>query len=431
MKSNWKETNLGEISDSVAYGYTESASRNSVGPKFLRITDIQNDFINWESVPFCPITEKDYLKYKLEIGDVVIARTGNSTGATATIKDPVDAVFASYLIRFRINQRMADFRYVDFLLRSNSWKGYVASVKGGSAQGGANAKSFSSFPIALPPLEEQKKIAGILGSLDDKIELLQKENETLETLAQTLFKRWFVDFEFPADSALRNQAGRPVSSASPAKGGERGSVKGYKSSGGKMIDSKLGPIPEGWRVGKIYDFLRVDYGYPFKSKMFNADKIGLPLIRIRDLYDGDPKVYTDEECSSRYIIMPGDVIAGMDAEFRPCIWKGERALLNQRVCRFEPLDGVGHVFVIEVMRSHLNFYEKTKFGTTVSHLGKGDLDFIENIVPPKNIHQTFSHISEPLFQKIVLNNSQIRTLSRLRDTLLPKLMSGGVRANTK
>jgi len=79
--NQWEETTLGEISKSIQYGYTESAPDNSTDPKFLRITDIQEDFINWDAVPHCPINKDDFLKYKLEIGDICIARTGNSTGA--------------------------------------------------------------------------------------------------------------------------------------------------------------------------------------------------------------------------------------------------------------------------------------------------------------------------------------------------------------
>ena len=101
IPEGWVETTLGDISSRQQYGYTESASNEKVGPKFLRITDIQNDFISWNKVPYCPISDEDFTKYKLQVGDVVIARTGNSTGATATIKDKINAVFASYLIRFQ------------------------------------------------------------------------------------------------------------------------------------------------------------------------------------------------------------------------------------------------------------------------------------------------------------------------------------------
>ena len=228
--SEWESVTLGDLSTSIQYGYTESASSEPIGPRFLRITDIQDDFINWSDVPYCKISDKDFRKYKLEKGDICIARTGNSTGATAFIKDDIEAVFASYLIRYQLDTQRVVPDFIGFLLRGSYWQKFVQSIKGGSAQAGANAKSFASFPILLPPLPEQKKIAAVLSCLDRKIENLRKQNETLEAIAQTLFKHWFIDFEFP------NADGKP-----------------YKSSGGAMEPSELGDIPAGWRVGTLGD----------------------------------------------------------------------------------------------------------------------------------------------------------------------------------
>ncbi|MBP9039196.1 MAG: restriction endonuclease subunit S, partial [Paludibacteraceae bacterium] len=196
--SEWKKYKLGEICTDISYGYTESASSEMVGPKFLRITDIQHDFINWNNVPYCPITESNHNKYKLEVGDIVIARTGASTGATAIFKDAdIDAVFASYLIRYKVDKTIADPFYIGHILRSPYWKSYVASIIGGSAQPGANAKQFAAFEFHLPDLPTQRQIAQILTSLDDKIELNLQMNQTLEAMAQAIFKEWFVNFNFP------------------------------------------------------------------------------------------------------------------------------------------------------------------------------------------------------------------------------------------
>ncbi len=387
IPDGWVETTLGEVSTRKQYGYTESASTEEVGPKFLRITDIQNDFINWKSVPYCPISDSDLEKYKLQIGDIVIARTGNSTGATATIKEEVNAVFASYLIRFQINPERANYNYIDFLVRSRYWSGFVKSVKSGSAQGGANANDFALFPINLPSLPEQKAIANILTAFDDKIENLQAQNKTLEQTAQTIFAAWFGKYQVGDE------------------------------------------LPDGWRVGKIYDVLDVQYGFPFKSKLFNEDKKGLPLIRIRDIRKGITGYFTDEEYLNEYIINSGDVLAGMDAVFRPYLWSGQKGLLNQRVCRFIPKKFASRIFVFEFMKPHLSFYEKTKVGTTVIHLGKSDLDFIETVIPNEDVILKFKELSTPIEEKIINNHQQIQTLKKTRDALLPKLMSGQIRVN--
>lgn len=262
--------------------------------------------------------------------------------------------------------------------------------------------------VALPEIRTQKEIAFFLSNLDQKTTLLRRQNQTLEKIAQALFRRWFVDFEFP------DEQGQP-----------------YRSAGGKMVASELGEVPEGWEVGDLYDLIEVDYGFPFKSELFNEIKEGLPLIRIRDLKNGDGSFYTTEKYDYKYIIEPGDVLAGMDAEFKPYLWSGNKALLNQRVCRFKPKKKfVSNVFIFELIKPHLHFYEKTKAGTTVIHLGKSDIDQFEIIQPDENTLSEFKKIADPLLQKYINNNREIQTLTQTRDTLLPKLMSGQIRIPT-
>lgn len=196
--SEWKETTLAELCSDISYGYTESAKKEKVGPKFLRITDIANGRLDWESVPYCPITEEHFKRYQLLPGDIVIARTGATTGANYTIKenDPKAVVYASYLIRYQIDKNLADPFFIGQLLRSPSWSDYVDAIAGGSAQPGANAKQLGSFEILLPSLSEQRSIASVLSSLDDKIDLLHRQNQTLEQMAETLYDAWFEACEF-------------------------------------------------------------------------------------------------------------------------------------------------------------------------------------------------------------------------------------------
>jgi len=163
----WKHITLGEISTDISYGYTASATQEKKGPKFLRITDIVPDRINWDTVPYCLIEDKKLEKYTLKTGDIVIARTGATTGYNKLITKNSNVVFASYLIRYRINREVANPYYVAYNLQSYEWKGFVEGIIGGSAQPGANAKQFANFDFLLPPLKEQKAIAEVLSSLDD------------------------------------------------------------------------------------------------------------------------------------------------------------------------------------------------------------------------------------------------------------------------
>jgi len=191
------QTTLSDVASEIAYGYTQSATDQKVGPHFLRITDIQNGSVDWYSVPYCPISPSDHTKYKLERDDIVVARTGNSTGENFIFRADKDVVFASYLIRFRIDPNKACPLFVWYCMRSATWWSFVNNSKTGSAQAGANAKVLGRFPLNLPPLSEQHTVAEILGSLDDKIESNRRTNRTLEKMARAIFKAWFI-------SALRS-----------------------------------------------------------------------------------------------------------------------------------------------------------------------------------------------------------------------------------
>ena len=162
MKKGWESKKLKVVS-AINYGYTVSASSDPVGPHFLRITDIQNDHVDWESVPYCKIEPHDLEKYRLANGDIVFARTGATTGKSYLVNDPPEeAIFASYLIRLRLREKTLLPEFVSLFFQT---AGYWQSIKegsSGSAQGGFNATKLGALSIPIPPLPEQRRIVGIL-----------------------------------------------------------------------------------------------------------------------------------------------------------------------------------------------------------------------------------------------------------------------------
>ena len=182
------------------------------------------------------------------------------------------------------------------------------------------------------------------------------------------------------------------------------------------------------KYGSIYDIADVVYGAPFKSSLFNENGDGWPLIRIRDLSTYQPQYYTSEEHPKRTFIEPGDVVAGMDADFSPTLWLGKRAVLNQRVCEFVPPRGtaVTKSYLLCATRPLLSFIQGYATGTTVAHLGKGDLEALRVPLPREDDLLAFGNISEPMRLMIVSNSEESARLSMIRDTLLPKLMSGEI-----
>lgn len=287
-----------------------------------------------------------------------------------------------------------DAEFLYYLLSQDLFFAYVMSGANGSKMPRGDKQQIMNWEIEIPSeKEDQRRIASILSSLDRKIELNNKINADLEEMAQAIFKNWFVDFE-------------------PFKDG-------------KFVDSELGMIPEGWKVGSPYEYVKVVYGAPYKSAKFNDNGEGLPLIRIRDLKDCNPQFYTPEILPQTEYVNMGDIVAGMDAEFIPHIWKGNTGLLNQRVCKLMPQQtSISNLFVLYLMKPELEFVQSYKTGTTVSHLGKADIDKFVVVLPPLKVVEECSKILDSILQRIKNISAESRTLSLLRDTLLPRLMSG-------
>ena len=195
---------------------------------------------------------------------------------------------------------------------------------------------------------------------------------TLESIAQALFKSWFIDFDpVRAKAEGREPEGMNAAMAAlfPAE----------------FEESAPGPIPKGWSFGDIYQVADVFYGAPFASKRFNTDSYGLPLVRIRDLKAEAPGVWTQEAHLKGRKICPGDIVVGMDGEFRAYLWGGEVAWMNQRVCMFKPGNGHSAPFVKLAIAAPLAHVEATETATTVIHLGKSDIDRFRIIVPPLSV----------------------------------------------
>ena len=185
-----------------------------------------------------------------------------------------------------------------------------------------------------------------------------------------------------------------------------------------------GVRPSSWNITNIYAIANIIYGAPFASKLFNTDGLGKPIIRIRDLKEQAFVTFTTEEHPKGHLIQPGDIVVGMDGEFRPYIWGNEPAWLNQRVCIFESNRPKGNAFVLYTIKPLLNKIEHTQVATTVIHIGKKDFDAFEIVLPDEAMLDSFDSITAPMVEIIVNNSLQNKSLAVLRDTLLPKLMSG-------
>lgn len=158
--------------------------------------------------------------------------------------------------------------------------------------------------------------------------------------------------------------------------------------------------------------------------LFNTEKDGKPIVRIRDLKSNELTTFTTEIHPKGYLIQNGDIVVGMDGEFKPYIWGNNEAWLNQRVCVFDNIRENGKFFLYLTIKPLLNIVEQTEVATTVIHIGKSDFDSFEINLPNENILDKFDTITMPIYKLIVKNKLENKRLAELRDTLLPKLMNG-------
>ena len=186
---NWESKKLKEVS-AINYGYTAKASFEIEGPKFLRITDIQDGEVDWDKVPSCPINDDDFKKHQLQEGDIVFARTGATTGKSYRISNPVNAVAASYLIRLRIENNEVLPSYVSLFFQTAEYWDAVNAGTTGSAQGGFNASKLGDLSLPIPPLEEQKRIVAILDEAFEGVEKAQANAEQNLANARELFESY-------------------------------------------------------------------------------------------------------------------------------------------------------------------------------------------------------------------------------------------------
>ena len=190
----WIWACINQLSYNIQYGYTESAKEDPIGPKFLRITDIQDGKVDWDSVPYCRISDEKYIKYQLHSGDIVFTRTGATTGKSFLITSPPKAVFASYLIRLQLLSQINP-KYIAQFFSSQSYWSQIMRVRKGSAQPGVNASILATLTVPLPPTNEQQRISEMVErrlSVADEIEKeIDQALARSERLRQSILKRAF------------------------------------------------------------------------------------------------------------------------------------------------------------------------------------------------------------------------------------------------
>jgi len=391
---------LADIAESVRYGYTASASDSEVGPKFLRITDIVRPQIDWANVPYCEINEKDIARFSLEPGDIVIARTGATVGYAKLIRDTEPSVFASYLVRIRIDPEKADPGYIGRIVESRVYKRFVLSHVGGAAQPNANAKVLSSFRLPIPGRATQRCISSILSAYDDLIENNRRRIQLLEQAARLLYKEWFVHLRFPGHEHVTITDG----------------------------------LPEGWEKRTVPEIIEIKpkEATPKGTPIRYVPMAGLSTSGMTvDLSDSEIRT---KSTSVRY--RNGDILF---ARITPCLENGKTGFVNflredEVACgstEFIVLRGrlVSPYFAYCLARTH--DFRETAIKSMIGSSGRQRVqsscfDDFAVARPPRFLRDEFDRACEPIFRQVAGLASQIQSLGEARDILLPRLMNGKV-----
>uniref|UniRef100_UPI0040485ACF restriction endonuclease subunit S n=1 Tax=Roseivirga sp. TaxID=1964215 RepID=UPI0040485ACF len=408
MPNNWKKYKLGEVANLVTgFAFKSKFYENDGDLRVIRGKNITEGYLRWgDDVRFWNHSLEKLERYTVQEDDIVIGMDGSKIGKNRAIirKHDLPAILAQRVAMVRAKEGRAEQKYLWQLINNGPFENYVENVKTGTSIPHISLGQVGNFEIVLPSLPEQQAIAAILSSLDDKIELNLQMNKTLEEMAMTLYKHWFVDF-------------------GPFQDGE-------------FVESELGLIPEGWEVkilneliSKLGDGLHGTPKYTVNGEYYFIN--GNNLSNGRILLKPDTKKVSKEEyikykkeLNDRTLLISINGTIGNVAAYG-----GEKIMLGKSACYFNIKDDVSKGYIKQVISSNyfMDYLESNFTGSVIKNVSLKSMRELPIITPPSEIQYEFQTLITPLElqqDQLYLEN---QTLTTFRDTLLPKLISGEVR----
>lgn len=354
---SWEKVKLGDVSESCLGKMLDQKKNKGTYKPYLANVNVRWGSFDLENLQEMKFEDNEDERYGIKYGDLIICE-GGEPGRCAIWKEELPNMkIQKALHRVRVNEEM-DYRYVYYWFLLAGKQGVLKQYYTGATIMHMPGQKLKEVLIDKPPLDIQIRIGNYLESIDDLIENNQKQIKLLEEAAQRLYKEWFVDLRFP----------------------------GYENT--KIVDG----VPEGWKKEKLTNITNVQYGYAFDGSLFNTQRKGMPIIRIRNIPNGTTDDYTTQEADEQYIVLNGDIIVGMDGEFHINSWSGNAAYLVQRTCKIEPKNEVMKGWLLQAIYKPIKFFEKTVVGATVAHLGKKHIDTIELLTGTDNLYVPFKEL---------------------------------------
>lgn len=409
IPEDWKVENLANISTYVNRGISPKYS--SDGIPVINQKCVRNGTVN-----FVDIKKHDPNKLFphdkiLQNFDILINSTGIGTlGRSACIKNKIKnpTLADSHLTIVRVDFNKADPLFVSYFL--NSIQTFIENLgEGTSGQQELSREQVKNINIPVPRILEQRYISKILGDIDSKIELNQQMKKTLQEIGKVIFKHWFIDFEFP------NEEGKP-----------------YKSSGGEMVyNEEFGKdIPINWSIkpiDKVADFLN---GLPLQKYPPKNNEEYLPVIKIRELRQGITN--SSDKASvgipENYIVNDGDILFSWSGSLEITIWTGGKGALNQHLFKVTSKTfpkWFYYYWTLQYLPSYRHIAEGK--ATTMGHIQRQHLTDSLVLVPDSRALERMNQILKSIIEKLIQVKMESKCLSNIRDSILPKLISGKIR----
>ncbi len=392
-QNNWQKVKLRDVV-SVIGGFAFKGKHfcNDGDSYVVKIKDIKPPFISLQEavkINMSYYKEQELEKFKLKKGDFVVAMTGATIGKIGKLTTG-DKVYINQRVaklehHFNINKK-----FIYYAIKHDDFQLFVQNnIDSHSAQENISARSIGNYPILLPPLPEQKAIAEVLSSLDDKIELLHKQNKTLENIAQTLFHKWFIE------DAKKTWEEKFLDDVLSVKGGTTPNTKNPKYWNGEIL----------WTTPK--DLSKNQYIY-----LFNTNK-KITEFGLKQISSG--------------LLPAGTLLLSSRAPIGYLAFSVHPIAINQGYIAIIDNKGLPKEIIYLWLKSNMEYIKSHAEGSTFLEINKSSFKKLKIKLPSQRYINIFCDLIEPLFKKIFMNSNQIRELEKTRDTLLPKFMSGKVK----
>ncbi len=364
-------------------------------------------------------------RYRVKPGDIVYSRRGDVERRALVREEVTGWLCGTGCLRVRFGHGVVDPLYASYYLGHPKVRAWIVGHAVGATMPNLNTGILSAVPLALPPLEEQRAIALVLGALDDKIELNRCMNETLEEMARTLFKSWFVDFD-PVRAKMQRRQPTGMDDETAALFPE------------EFEASALGEIPRGWRADGFSEMIELTGGGTPKTSVDEYWNGEIPWFSVVDApRDSDAFVISTEKQitkagvtnSSTKILPVGTTIISARGTVGKCALVGVSMAMNQSCYGLGGRDGRGDYFTYFATRRMVAELQQHAHGSVFSTITRNTFHGVKVAIPPPALTRKYDEAVSPYMQLILTNLYQTRTLAAIRDALLPKLLSGEIRVH--